>query len=171
MTLSTCHAMVKCMYMESSEPKGGGVARNLSAAWAQVAAVVAAVDATLGKWLMDNYGIGLTDYRAILHLSRASDSELRIHDLADKVGLSQSSATRLVGRLEGKGLVARDTCPDDARGVYAVVTNSGLQAVSDIRTQYEAKIRELLESADRQYPQLDLAELDRSFETISELIS
>ena len=53
-------------------------ARTLSASWEQVAAIVAAVDATLGKWLVDNYNIGLTEYRAVLHLSRTSDRELRI---------------------------------------------------------------------------------------------
>lgn len=149
---------------------GGAVGRNLSAAWAQVAAVVTAIDATLGKWLMDTYGLGLSDYRAIVHLSRAADNELRIHDLANKVGLSQSSVTRLIGRLEEKGLVVRDTCPDDARGVYAVITDLGLKAVANIRTPYEVKIRELLELAGKQYPQLDLVGLDRSFETISHLI-
>lgn len=158
------------MYMETSDVRVDAT-RNLSAAWAQVAAVVSAVDSTLGRWLVDNYGVGLTDYRALLHLSRAPDRELRIHDLADKVGLNQSSATRLVGRLEGKGLVVRDTCPDDGRGVYAVITDPGVTAVDDIRAPYETKLCELLEGANAQFPLLDLAHLDRSFATIGTLIS
>lgn len=159
-----------CMYMETSEPLEAP-ARSLSAAWAQVAAIVAAVDATLGKWLVANYGIGLTEYRAVLHLSRASDRELRITELAHRVGLNQSSATRLVGRMETKGLAFRDTCPDDGRGVYAVITDGGLNAAAEIREPYEAKICELLSGAAEQYPQLDLVRLDRSFDAISGLIS
>ena len=146
-------------------------ARNLSTAWAQVTAIVAAVDATLGKWLVDNYGIGLTEYRAVLHLSRTSDRELRITELAHRVGLNQSSVTRLVGRMEDKELAFRDACPDDGRGVYAVITEKGLNSVAEIREPYEAKICELLSGAARQYPQLDLGDLDRSFETISKLVS
>lgn len=159
------------MYMDSSDSAGGAPVRNLSAAWAQVAAIVAAVDTTLGKWLVDNYGIGLTEYRAVLHLSRASDRELRITELAHRVGLTQSSVTRLVGRMESKDLAFRDTCPDDGRGVYAVITDGGLEAVANIREPYEAKICELLSDAAKQYPQLDLVDLDRSFEAISKLAS
>ena len=145
-------------------------ARTLSASWEQVAAIVAAVDATLGKWLVDNYNIGLTEYRAVLHLSRTSDRELRITELANRVGLTQSSATRLVERMEAKGLAFRDTCPDDGRGVFAVITDAGLKVVAEIREPYETKICELLSDAAKQYPQLNLADLDQSFQTISKLI-
>jgi DNA-binding MarR family transcriptional regulator len=157
------------MYMEDSSPEGAA-AGNLSAAWSQVAAVVAAIDTGLGKWLMDNYGIGLTEYRAALLLSRSTKSELRITELAQKVGLNQSSVTRLVERMEAKGLVTRDTCPDDGRGVYAVITEHGVKAVRNIREPYEAKISELLQNAPSLYPQLDPADLDRSFETVSMLL-
>lgn len=169
-TFGTVHDNINCMYMESSDSEEG-FSRNPSAAWVQVAAIVAAVDAALGKWLVDNHNIGLTEYRAVLHLSRASDRELRITELAQRVGLNQSSVTRLVGRMEAKGLAVRDACPDDGRGVYAVITDRGLDAVAQIREPYEAKICELLQGASNQYPQLDLVDLDRSFETISKLIS
>lgn len=159
------------MYTESSQSSGGATARNLSAAWSQVAAVVASVDATLGKWLLDNYGIGLADYRAMLHLSRESDRELRIHELANRVGLNRSSVTRLVERIETKKLAYRDTCPDDGRGVYAVITDEGIDVVREIREPYEAKICQLLENAAKEYPQLNLVDLDRSFERINDLIS
>ncbi|WP_245953563.1 MarR family winged helix-turn-helix transcriptional regulator [Arthrobacter silvisoli] len=159
------------MYMEFSEGKAEAGARNLSASWAQVVAVVAAVDTTLGKWLVDNYGLGLTEYRAALLLSRASGRELRITELAQRVGLNQSSVTRLVGRMESKKLAFRDTCPDDKRGVYAVITEHGLDTIKRIREPYEAKICELLGNAAKQYPQLDLVDLDRSFATLSGLIS
>ena len=158
------------MYMESSE-QSDATGRSLSAAWTQVVALVAAVDTTLGKWLVDNYSIGLTEYRAVLHLSRASDRELRISELAHKVGLNQSSATRLVGRLEDKGLAIRDTCPDDGRGVYAVATDKGFNSIAKIREPYEAKIRELLGGVAKQYPQLDLVNLNGSFRIIGTLIS
>lgn len=159
------------MYTKSSQSSGGPAARNLSAAWSQVAAVVAAVDATLGKWLLDNYGIGLADYRAMLHLSRESDRELRIHELANRVGLNRSSVTRLVERIETKKLAYRDTCPDDGRGVYAVITDAGIDVVREIREPYEEKICQLLDNAAKEFPQLNLVDLDRSFERINDLIS
>lgn len=145
--------------------------QNLSSAWSQVAAVVSAVDAALSKWLTETHNIGLSEYHAVLHLSKASDRELRINDLAQRVGLNQSSATRLVGRLEAKGLALRDTCPDDGRGVYAVVTDHGVNVVNAIGEPYETKLRELLRNAVQEHAHLDLVDLDGAFETIRTLIS
>lgn len=159
------------MYTDTGDTPRGTAPRNLSASWTQVAAVVSAVDATLGKWLTDSYGIGLTEYRAVLHLSRAADRELRITELAHKVGLNLSSTTRLVGRMESKKLAFRDTCPDDGRGVYAVVTDRGLDAIKEIQEPFESKIHELLQGVHRQYPQLDLSGLDDTFCAIGKLIS
>lgn len=159
------------MYMKPSESAGEATTRTLSAAWAQIAAVVTAVEATLGKWLADNYGIGLTEYRALLHLSREPDRELRISELAHRVRLNQSSVTRLVARIESKQLVFRDPCPDDARGVFTVITDSGLDLVREIQEPYEAKICGLLQNAAREYPQLNLVGLDLSFNLINEVIS
>ena len=161
------------MYIESSDSGGTPLldSSNLSSAWSQVAAVVSAVDATLGKWLTDTHNIGLTDYHAVLHLSKASDRELRINELAQRVHLNQSSATRLVGRLEAKGLAFRDTCPDDRRGVYAVITDHGVDVVNTIRESYETKLGELLRNADQQHAHLNLVDLDGAFKTIRKLIS
>ena len=107
----------------------------------------------------------------MLHLGRTSDRELRITELANRVGLTQSSATRLVERMEAKGLAFRDACPDDGRGVFAVITDAGLKAVTEIREPYETMICELLSDAAKKYPQLNLVDLDQSFQAISKLIS
>jgi DNA-binding MarR family transcriptional regulator len=151
--------------------QSGGSVGNLSSAWSQVAAVVSAVDTALSKWLTDTHNVGLTDYYAILHLSKASDRELRINDLAHRVGLNQSSATRLVGRLEAKGLAVRDTCPDDGRGVYAVITDHGMNVVNAISESYENKIGELLGTAAQEHPHLSLVDLDGAFGTIRKFMS
>ncbi len=143
---------------------------RLGAAWSQVAAVVAAVDVALGKWLVDTYGIGLTEYRAALHLSRAADRELRLNVLAHKVSLNQSSVTRLVERLERKEVAVRDTCPDDGRGVYAVLTDRGAALVREVAEPYEAKLEELLGSAAQHNPHLDLVGLESSFAKVSALV-
>lgn len=153
------------MYTEGSNHS------HLSAAWHQVASITSAIESTLGKWLSDKYGIGLTEYRAIIQLSRAADHELRIAELANQVGLDMSSATRLVGRMENKELAFRDTCPDDARGVYAVITDRGLSAIEEIRQPYEEKILELLRDAGKRFPQVNLAGLESSFATIIKAIS
>lgn len=146
--------------MESGGASGGG---DFGEAWSQLALIVATVDGALGKWLAETHGIGLPEYRAALHLSRAPGRELRITELAQRIGLNQSSVTRLVGRMEAKGLAYRDVCPDDGRGVFAVITERGLGLAREVREPYEARLRELL--AER-HPQLDLAGIERSLAVI-----
>ncbi|WP_190246475.1 MarR family winged helix-turn-helix transcriptional regulator, partial [Brevibacterium casei] len=98
---------------------------NASGAWSRVAAFASAVDASLDKWLGDNCRLGLTEYRALTLLSQESSKELRITVLAQRVGLTSTSTTRLVSRLESKGHARRDVCQDDGRGVYAVIDEPG----------------------------------------------
>ena len=122
----------------------GVSARDMTGAWTRVATFVATVEASLGRWLTANHGLGLTEYRALVHLSKAPDRELRINDLARQVGLNQSSVTRLLSRLESKALAYRDTCPDDGRGIFAVLTDEGQAAVNEVREPYETTLSNLV---------------------------
>src|SRR5918998_429759 len=55
----------------------------------------------------------------------------RMQELAEAVYLSQSALSRLIGRLEGEGLVTRAICSEERRGLYACLTAEG-------RARYEA---------------------------------
>jgi DNA-binding MarR family transcriptional regulator len=68
----------------------------------------------------------LASYDVLVQLTEATDHRLRMTELADRVLLSRSGLTRLVDRLERDGLVVREPYPDDARGMYAVITDLGL---------------------------------------------
>lgn len=151
----------------SNVPLAGGV----SDVWAKVAAFASAVDASLDKWLTDNHRVGLTEYRALAFVSRASDKELRVNDLAQRVGLNQSSATRLVSRLQAKGLARRDVCEDDGRGVYAVITEHGETLLREVRGPYEGRVRELLGEAPMHFPHLDVQQLAHALDQVETLIA
>lgn len=49
----------------------------------------------------------------------------RVQEIADRVHLSQSALSRLIGRLEKDGLVERCMCPQDRRGVRVSLTPKG----------------------------------------------
>lgn len=157
--------------MQLNDRSGSTPIGDLSAAWSQVATLASAVDASLGKWLTDARGIGLTDYRALVYLSHASGKELRVADLAQRVGLNQSSATRLVSRLEARGLAYRDTCPDDGRGVYSVITEQGEILLREVAGAYEERVREVLGDIGTHCPQLDARQLARALRAVSSLVS
>lgn len=157
---------VNCMHMQTP-----GRAALAGGAWSQVTAFASAVDTSLSKWLMDAHRIGLTDYRALTFLSEASDKELRVSDLALRVGLNQSSVTRLVSRLEAKDLARRDLCPDDRRGVYAVITEQGEALLREVRAPYEEHLRELLAKAGAHFPEMDASMLGRALRDIGGMVT
>jgi len=68
-------------------------------------------------------------YDVLIELAEAPERRLRMHELAERVVLSRSTLTRLVGRLEEEGLLVRERHDSDRRGVYAALTASGLDAL------------------------------------------
>lgn len=70
-------------------------------------------------------GLSLTDFDVLLRLARSDGRRLRMSDLAAQTALSTSGVTRVVDRLENHGLAAREACPSDRRGAYAVLTGEG----------------------------------------------
>lgn len=69
----------------------------------------------------------LSWYDVLLQLVEAPDHRLRMAELADRVLLSRSGLTRLVDRLSAEGLVTREPFPNDARGMYTVLTQKGFE--------------------------------------------
>lgn len=76
-----------------------------------------------------------------------------MRQVADAVVLSRSATTRLVTRLEERGLLARYLCPTDRSGIYTDVSESGLALLAAARPTNCAALREALDLAARD-PQL-----------------
>ncbi|MGR7001234.1 MarR family winged helix-turn-helix transcriptional regulator [Yinghuangia aomiensis] len=93
--------------------------------WDRLVTLHARVENDLSRALQRAHHLGLSEYRALCHLATAADGELRMQELADRLGLNQSSVSRLVARLEADGLTRRDLCANDRRGVYSVITDTG----------------------------------------------
>ena len=75
--------------------------------------------------LEDAHGLPLASYDVLVQLAESPGGALRMSELADAVLLSRSGLTRLVDRLERDKLVERRSCPSDARGTLAVLTEAG----------------------------------------------
>jgi len=81
-------------------------------------------------------------YDVVFALKEMPDRRLRLSELADRLLLSRSNLTRLVDRLEKEGLLYREACPDDRRGMFAVLTAAGLTLQQQMWEVYAAGIAE-----------------------------
>lgn len=115
--------------------------------WNRLSALYTQVEGRLGVAVQRGHGLGLSEFRALGFLAEAPDGELRMQDLATRLGLNQSSVTRLVGRLDGAGLAYRDLCPDDRRGVYTVITEAGRERYAAARATYRDTLAAALDEA------------------------
>ena len=86
--------------------------------------------------------LGLNEFDVLITLDNAPDRRLRMTDLAEAVMFSSGGLTRLVGRLESRGLVERIPDPDDARSFYAALSGDGSQRLSEARVTHDAVIEE-----------------------------
>lgn len=67
----------------------------------------------------------LTWYDVLAAVRDAPEGKLKQTDLADKVLLSHSGLSRLLDRIEKKGLVRRLACPGDRRSFHIELTDEG----------------------------------------------
>jgi DNA-binding MarR family transcriptional regulator len=98
----------------------------------------------LDRELREQHQLSLPEYEILVRLSEATNSRMRMAVLADSVSHSRSRVTHTVNRMEKAGLVARDSCVSDGRGVEAVLTEAGHRALAAAAPTHVAGVRRLL---------------------------
>ena len=113
------------------------------AAWGGLLRTHAMLIRELDEELERAHGLTLGDYDVLVQLAKAPDRMLRMSELAQAVLLTRSGLTRLVDRLERRGLVERHKCPSDARGSLAVLTDEGLRRFQTAHPTHLGGVRRL----------------------------
>jgi DNA-binding MarR family transcriptional regulator len=121
-------------------------ARELSAeelgAWRGLLRLHSALVKALDAELLAEHDLPLTSYEVLINLQAAPGRRRRMAELADSVLISRSGMTRLVDRLEREGLLVRDACESDGRGLFAVLTDKGEDLLTKARPTHLAGVRE-----------------------------
>jgi DNA-binding MarR family transcriptional regulator len=112
------------------------------AVWRSLQRMHVTIMRRLENALLSAHDLPLASFDVLQQLAQAPHQRLRMNDLAVGVLLSRSGLTRLVDRLEREGLVTRNACPSDARGLFAVLTPVGRRRLADAVPTYNRCIRE-----------------------------
>lgn len=86
-------------------------------------------------------GVPFVQYDVLVQLANAG-GRLRMRDLAGRLLVSRSGATRLIDRMERDGLVFRERCSQDGRGQFAVLTGSGMATLERARPTHLRGVRQ-----------------------------
>ncbi len=87
------------------------------------------LDVTLERRLHADAGISTADFEILLALHEEPGHRLRAGRIADLIGWEKSRVSHQLTRMESRGLVAREECDDDARGVWLTITPEGTHSV------------------------------------------
>ncbi|HVN51886.1 MAG TPA: MarR family transcriptional regulator [Acidimicrobiales bacterium] len=87
------------------------------------------------------HDIGLADYEILVQLADAPGRALRMSELANLALVSRSRLTHRVDRLVDAGLVTREPCPTDRRGMFAVLSDEGMALLEAAAPTHVAGVR------------------------------
>ncbi|MDQ8707737.1 MarR family transcriptional regulator [Streptomyces sp. LHD-70] len=139
----------------------------LSQGWCALSLLHGKIDAHIERALQSKHQLSVREYSLLDVLGRQHDGpggHLQMKQVADAVVLSQSATTRLVTRLEDRGLLSRYLCPTDRRGIYTDVSEAGSQLLAEARPTNDTALREALDEA-AENP--ELAPLVRAVESLN----
>jgi DNA-binding MarR family transcriptional regulator len=121
--------------------------------WRTLAALHGRLEEALEKTLQAEFDLSVVEYTVLDILARQDGWHMRMQQLARAAALSHSATTRLVTRLENRGLLSRFLCPDDRRGIYSTLTEQGRQLLEQARPAHDGTLKDALEDA-RTVPEL-----------------
>jgi DNA-binding MarR family transcriptional regulator len=122
----------------------------LAHSWSALSLLHGRIESSIERRLQAAHDLSAREYSLLDVLSRQHDGEgghLQMRQVADAVVLSQSATTRLVTRLENRGLLSRYLCPTDRRGIYTDVTDKGRRLLEEARPTNNTALREALDAA------------------------
>lgn len=118
--------------------------------WRTLVALHALIENELERSLQTGHDLSVVEFTVLDALSRQDGWRMRMRQLARAAALSSSATTRLVTRLEDRGLLTRILCADDRRGIYTELTPAGWELLAAARPTRERVLRDALAEAAEQ---------------------
>ena len=97
--------------------------------WMSLAGMLIRLPTVLDAQLQRDAGLNTFEYVVLSNLSEAPGYTLRMSDLAGFANGSLSRLSHVVKRLEQRGWVRREPCPEDRRYTHAILTPAGRDKV------------------------------------------
>jgi DNA-binding MarR family transcriptional regulator len=122
-----------------------------------------ALEVQVESWLK-TFGLTGTQYNALRILRGAGSDGLPCREIADRMITHDPDITRLLNRLETRGLVMRTRDRHDRRVIYGKITAAGLKLLRSMDAPIEKRAREMLQhvAQEKLKDLIELLELVRS---------
>lgn len=96
----------------------------------------------------DGTPITQAEYDVLLTVTRAPGMTARLRDVTTNMLISQPSVSRLVDRMVARGLITKNTDPEDGRGSVLTATDAGARSFREVATSHSRSIAERMSALD-----------------------
>ncbi|SET22793.1 MarR family winged helix-turn-helix transcriptional regulator [Paenibacillus sp. NFR01] len=116
--------------------------------WLSFSQIYNGINDKLEQALQERFNMSLKEFYVLYFISQSGEKKLRLQQLQDLVGLSQSAISRLVARLEAKncGALERAVCEADRRGIYTSITEYGEDKLERALQTYNEELQQELQT-------------------------
>ncbi|GAA5077844.1 DNA-binding MarR family transcriptional regulator [Thermocatellispora tengchongensis] len=112
--------------------------------WRQWMGLNAELLATLNREMQADSGLSNPDYQVLVVLTDTAEGQIRVSDLATTLQWERSRVSHHVARMEKRDLVSRRGCPDDGRGAFVRITETGRAAIERAAPAHVLAVRRLV---------------------------
>lgn len=99
---------------------------------------------SIDQQLQRDSKLGMVDYQVMAILSESPQRTMRLSSLAEVTNASLSRLSRVVTRLEKRGLVRREPDATDGRFTKAILTEEGFRTLAEAAPGHLAHVRSLV---------------------------
>lgn len=115
--------------------------------WWQLSRLSGYVSQILERKLMRSHGIGLTEFITLSTIRQAAPKALQMQELADEIGVNQSTLSRVATRLERSELVERGHSEHDRRCIVIRLTDAGHRELEHYTETFSRELHTAFEMA------------------------
>jgi DNA-binding MarR family transcriptional regulator len=112
--------------------------------WRQWMGLDAELLATLNREMQADAGLSNPDFQVLVVLTESAEGRIRVSDLAKSLQWERSRVSHHVARMEKRDLVSRLGCPDDGRGAFVRITETGQAAIERAAPGHVRAVRHLV---------------------------
>jgi DNA-binding MarR family transcriptional regulator len=112
-----------------------------AAAWANYQRMRVRLTERLNRELLRKTGLSEADFEILCALTQMPEESVRALALRCGLEWEKSRLSHQLRRMEARGFITREECPEDNRGSVIRVTNTGRKLAAEARIHYEQVVR------------------------------
>ena len=112
--------------------------------WLSVVRLMIWLPWSIDQQLQCDSNLAMVEYQVLAMLSESPERTMRMSSLAEVTNASLSRLSRVVTRLEARGLVRREPDPTNGRFTNAILTDDGFQTLAAAAPGHVAHVRSVV---------------------------